>query len=76
MALSSEGEGPKILAKLTELVHRDLVVRAETVGRYDIPLQLEILYFGRPLHIVLKAHGLCAIEKDGVIQITAQDRKL
>jgi len=73
MALSPEGEGPDVLAKLTELVHRDLVVRAEAVGSLDIPLPLEIFYFGRPLHIVLNAYGLCATEKDGVIQITKQD---
>ena len=76
MALSSEGAGPEVLAKLTELVHRDLVVRAEAIGGYDIPLPLEILYFGRPIHVILNAHGLRAIENNETIRITAQDKTL
>jgi Fe-S-cluster containining protein len=76
LALSSEGEGPEVLAGLTELVHRDLAVRAEAVGRFHIPLPLEILYFGRPIHIMLHAYGLSAIENDGIIQITVQEKKL
>ncbi len=71
MALSSEEES-KVLARLTELVCRDIAVRAEVVGRFDIPLPVEIFYFGRPIHIMLNAYGLCAIEKDGVIQIAKQ----
>jgi Fe-S-cluster containining protein len=75
-ALSSEEEGAEALAELTELVHRDLAVRAEAVGRFNISLPLEILYFGRPIHIILNAHGLCAIEKDGIIHISKQDKRL
>lgn len=73
MALSSGEESDQALAELTELVQRDLFIRAEAVGRLNISLPLEIFYFGRPIHVMLNAHGLRAIEKDGAIQITKQD---
>lgn len=76
MALSSEEEGAKVIAELTELVHMDLAIRAEAVGKFKIPLPIELLYFGRPIHIILNAHGLSVIEQDGAIQIAVPDRKL
>ena len=76
MALSSEEEGQKVLTELTELVRRDLAIRAEAVVRFNIPLPLEIFYFGRPIHILLNGQGLCAIEKDGIICISKQDQGL
>ena len=76
MALSSGEEGQGVLTELTELVRRDLAIRAEAVEKFNIPLPLEMLYFGRPIHIMLNAHGLCAIEKDGIIHISKQDKRL
>lgn len=70
MALSPDEEGPKALAELTALVHRDLTIRAEAINKLNISLPLEIFYFGRPIHVMLSAHGLYAVDKDGVIQIT------
>ena len=70
-ALSSEEDGPEALEKLTELVQVDLFIRAEAVKKFDMPLSLELFYFGRPIHVMLNAHGLYAVEKDGTLQITA-----
>jgi len=69
-ALSAEAESPAALAELTELVRMDLAIRAEAVTRLDIPLPLELFYFGRPVHVLLNAHGLSAVEEDGVIQLS------
>jgi hypothetical protein len=71
VALSSGEEGAKATVELTELVRADLAIRTAAVSRFDIPLPIEIFYFGRPIHIMLKAQGLSVIEKDGIIQITA-----
>jgi Fe-S-cluster containining protein len=71
-ALSSEADAPQALAQLTEIVRMDLAIRAEAVRRFDIPLSLELFYFGRPIHVMLNSHGLRTTEKDGIIQITAK----
>jgi Fe-S-cluster containining protein len=72
-ALSSDEESTQALAELTELVQRDLFVRTQAIERLNLSLPLEIFYFGRPIHVMLNAHGLRAIEKDGTIQIIKQD---
>lgn len=70
IALSSEPEGLEALAELTELVRKDLAIRADAVMRFNIPLSLELFLFGRPLHTILNVYGLSVIENDGHIQIT------
>lgn len=72
-ALASEEESSQALAELTELVQRDLFVRTQAIERLNLSLPLEIFYFGRPIHVMLNAHGLRAIEKDGTIQVIKPD---
>jgi Fe-S-cluster containining protein len=65
LASSPRPEGKEALAELTALVCRDLAIRYDAVRRFDIPLPLELFYFGRPIHTMLGAFGLFATD-DGV----------
>jgi hypothetical protein len=71
-AMSPGDEGSEALAELTELVNLDLAIRVEAVHKLDLSMPLELFFFGRPIHIMLKAHGLYAVERNGVVQITTR----
>jgi Fe-S-cluster containining protein len=47
-----------ILAELTELVRLDLQIRAKVVAAFNIPVALELFYFGRPLFVLLSPYGI------------------
>jgi Fe-S-cluster containining protein len=58
-----------ILAELTELVRRDLHIRAQAVAAFDIPVAVELFYFGRPLFVLLSPYGIKIHEVDGDIRL-------
>ncbi len=56
--LSDPAAGESILAELTELVRLDLQIRARAVAAFDIPVAVELFYFGRPLFVLLSPYGI------------------
>jgi Fe-S-cluster containining protein len=47
-----------ILAELTELVRLDLQIRARAVTAFNIPVAVELFYFGRPVFVLLSPYGI------------------
>ena len=47
-----------ILAELTDLVRRDLQIRARAVAAFNIPVAVELFYFGRPLFVLLSPYNI------------------
>lgn len=66
--LSSDGN-TATLAELTEMVRRDLTVRAHASKHFKLPLEVEFFILGRPLFKQLAGLGLDLLEKDGEIHL-------
>ena len=58
------------LAELTALVQKDLAIRRKAIQRFGLVVNEELFFFGRPLFIVLSAHGLMVREQDGILQLS------
>ena len=56
--LNTTSASKSILAELTELVRRDLNIRAQAVAAFDIPVAVEVFYFGRPFFVLLSPYGI------------------
>ena len=56
--LSKSAAGESILAELTELVRLDLQIRARAVTAFNIPVAVELFYFGRPVFVLLSPYGI------------------
>ncbi|MCF6291246.1 MAG: YkgJ family cysteine cluster protein [Desulfobacterales bacterium] len=57
------------LAELTALVRKDLAIRRKAIQYLGPAGNEELFFLGRPLFIVLRAHGLVVHEQDGVLQL-------
>ncbi len=68
-ALNGTLEKQPILAELTELVLLDLQIRARAVAAFDIPVAVELFYFGRPLFVLLSPYGIGIHEDHGGIRL-------
>jgi Fe-S-cluster containining protein len=55
------------LAELTELVNKDLALRSEALMHFNLNLDLELFYFGRPLFKILSRFALIPREVNGKI---------
>ncbi len=55
------------LAELTELVNKDLAFRSEALKLFNLNLDLELFYFGRPLFKILSQFALIPREINGKI---------
>ncbi|MEN8232792.1 MAG: hypothetical protein ABFR35_08960, partial [Thermodesulfobacteriota bacterium] len=55
------------LAELTELVNKDLAFRSEALKHFNLNLDLELFYFGRPLFKILSQFALIPREINGKI---------
>jgi len=65
------------LAKLNELVNRDLQLRARAQKNLSLSLELELFYFGRPVFTILSQFSLLPREVNGKIyMIQAQSQQL
>jgi Fe-S-cluster containining protein len=56
--LNGAVEKQPILAELTGLVRRDLQIRARAVTAFNIPVAVELFYFGRPLFVLLSPYNI------------------
>jgi Fe-S-cluster containining protein len=56
--LSQGTDKSKALAKLTELVHKDLAIRSFAISELELKKEFELFIFGRPLFKVLSDRGL------------------
>lgn len=56
--LSRGADKSRILAKLTELVSRDLAIRSYAISELGLREEFELFIFGRPLFKTLNAHGI------------------
>jgi Fe-S-cluster containining protein len=68
-ASSPRPEGKEALEALTELVRKDLAIRAVVAEGFNLSLPLELFYFGRPIHVMLDAYGMSAREDNGNVVI-------
>lgn len=48
----------KLLAELNELVNKDLDLRSEAIKKYNLNVDLEVFYFGRPVFKILSQFDL------------------
>ena len=74
-AASYSPESKEALAKLTELVRKDLEIRAEAVEQFDLSLSFELFLLGRPIHSLLSVYGLTVTQDGGTITITRMNKK-
>jgi Fe-S-cluster containining protein len=58
LKVSRGNDRSKNLAKLTELVRKDLAIRSYTISELELRADFELFIFGRPLFEVLNARGL------------------
>jgi Fe-S-cluster containining protein len=56
--LASEEHKTKILARLIELVRKDLAIRSHAISEFGLKADFEFFIFGRPLFKVLSAFGI------------------
>ena len=70
--LNTTSASKSILAELTELVRRDLNIRAQAVAAFDIPVAVEVFYFGRPFFVLLGPYGIRIHEDDGDIRLSLE----
>lgn len=61
--------GGHLLARLNQMVAADLSLRIEAENTHLLPRAHELFAFGRPLFLVLQAHGLRARERDGRVEV-------
>ena len=69
LAELSHDKNPSTLAKLTELVRKDLAVRGHASNHYNLPLEVEFFILGRPLFKQLAGLGLDFFEKNGEVYL-------
>ncbi len=58
------------LAELSALVKKDLAIRGKAIQDAGLAVNEELFFFGRPLFIVLRAHGLVVREQGGVLRLS------
>lgn len=66
-SLSLEAEQNNAIAKLTEMIRKDMACRGRILTEFNIPVALELFLFGRPLFTSLGAYGLSVHESDSEI---------
>ena len=59
------GEASSLLAKLTDMVHKDIAVRLIATEKMGLQPEYDLFMFGRPLFKVLEGLGLKVEEKKG-----------
>jgi Fe-S-cluster containining protein len=55
---TEELQSVKLLAELNELVNKDLDLRSEAIKKYNLNVDLEVFYFGRPVFKILSQFDL------------------
>jgi len=68
--LSSGKDESKSLARLTELVRKDLSIRFHTISELGLQAEFEFFIFGRPLFKVLSSRGLTVNEAHSGIHLS------
>ncbi|MDI6630918.1 MAG: YkgJ family cysteine cluster protein [Thermoanaerobacteraceae bacterium] len=66
--LSRGPDEPETLAKLTELVRKDLAIRLYALSELGLREEFEFFIFGRPLFKVLGSHGITAESPSGSLK--------
>jgi len=74
--LSKAKDKSKIVERLTALVRRDLELRQQTVSEFDLHLETELFFFGRPLFKLLNAREISVLEKGGRIHLSFDAMKM
>jgi hypothetical protein len=69
LAELSSDNNTSTLAELTEMVRKDLTVRAHASKHFKLPLAVEFFILGRPLFKQLAGLGLDLVEKDGKVHL-------
>ncbi len=54
---------------ITQLVREDLRLRARVIQDFDLKLQEELFYFGRPFFQLLQPFGVRVLESEGTVQL-------
>jgi Fe-S-cluster containining protein len=67
--LNQETARKATVAGLTELVRQDLHIRSRAVTAFELPVAMELFYFGRPLFFLLRPFGLTIHEENGTIRL-------
>lgn len=61
----------QVLAELSYLINTDLAIRSEACDRFDLSLELELFFFGRPLFKILEQFGLKMNIINGVCRLSS-----
>jgi Fe-S-cluster containining protein len=67
--LGRKTAGPATMAELTELISKDLHLRSRAVAAFELPVSVELFYFGRPLFLLLRPYGITVHEENGTIHL-------
>jgi Fe-S-cluster containining protein len=70
LLLSSLGDKSlqdEIMDELTEIVQKDLAIRAQAIAAPNFPEKMELFIFGRPLFIILQNFGIIMHELGGTL---------
>jgi Fe-S-cluster containining protein len=67
--LTASPPNEEMLTELTRLARQDLELRNRATVRFDMSVELELFFFGRPLFTIMKAYGLHVYEQHNNIHI-------
>jgi len=71
--LRSESRRQATLARLQEMIEKDLMFRSLAIERFELPVAQEVFYFGRPLFQLLAPLGIAIRETSAGIELQYTD---
>ena len=63
------------MAELTDMVRKDMAIRAHALSTPDLPDEIELFVFGRPLFKILHNFGIVVQELGGILYLKLSPAK-
>ncbi len=71
--LRNEETREAVLGQLRELAEKDLLFRSLAIERFELPVERELFYFGRPIFQIMAPLGVSAREKPDGLELSYSD---
>jgi len=74
-SLSRKSLQNEVMAELTDMVRKDMAIRARALSSPDLPDEIELYVFGRPLFKILHNFGIVVQELGGILYLRLSPAK-
>ena len=74
-SLSEKSLQNEVMAELTDMVRKDMAIRAHALSTPDFPDEIELFVFGRPLFKILHNFGIVVQELGGILYLKLSPAK-